>query len=372
MPAPLVRTLILIGLGVLALACTACGGGDTASDGDSGGGFDDPTFKRYANGSYTLGKGSLTLHYWSWDADDTRYEHHRVTISPASIEIFGQAISGSSTVTRIDNLTDGVVHDEDTDGPLHGYIVNSSVTISGQLQGYLWQLNFDFALGDDIQARYCPWDGQGTIDPISRQLTAGVIGGTSWRNGDADMVGGRLLGIDYKRLGNNSIVPGQVAVPLPNASGDWYQDGGWAGDFSAYLPSIGLDGDPLWGEDFDQLDLELDLDFSSGGDITGTAIFIDLVASSEAGAVDDVFEVDETFTVTGAVRGGMVVLLVASDIDDWSMTITIAPGGPIVADGADIEEATLGAGIAQPNAVWPAGECVVDMTHDSAVVKISN
>jgi len=154
--------------------------------------------------------------------------------------------------------------------------------------------------------------------------------------------------------------------------GDWYKYGGWAGELTAYLPAIGINGRPLW-DDYDQLTLDLDLAFSSLGDITGTADFVSLSEGSDPGVVDTVFAVDETFTVTGAVRGGMIVLLIASDVDDWRMRVTITPDDIVGADAAGvIDDVDLGYGIAQPDAVWPAGECDIDLVHDTVPAKIAN
>jgi len=94
MTTPLVRALALIALGLAVLLCTACGAGDTGDDGSVDDGFDNSTFKRYANGRYTLQStsGELDLHYWRYDGDDKEYKQYVVTITAPAVDVLGQAV----------------------------------------------------------------------------------------------------------------------------------------------------------------------------------------------------------------------------------------------------------------------------------------
>ena len=354
----------------LAVVCTACGGGGSGSedDGPVVGGFDDPTIKRVADGRYALGSSTFSLSYFRYDGS-SQYKEYSIKLAAATdLDVSGRSLSGTSTVVEIANVTDGIVHTSGGQGVLEGYVVGESVAIRGNLAGYVWQLNFDFALGEDMQAHLVPYDGNATINAGTGLLTAGSLTGMCWRNGDADQVGVTVGTIPFSRTGNNLGASSLVGVPLPTASGDWYADGTWTGPLYAYLPSMTLAGNPVWGGAYDEIEFDLDLTVSAGA-ISGTATFVVLTENGESGAVDGIFTADEEHTVSGSIQGGLMVFTVAALDDSWSMQVAVAPRDVLANSGAEIEDVDLRYGVAIPDATWPPGECEVTITAVPAVTK---
>lgn len=353
---------------LILLFCAACGGGGSGGSTDTTG-PSEPL--RWADGNYEIGDlGDFQIVYFAWDAVADDYEKVIITLDTLSVDIVDGAVGGSSSVLEVVAGSETV--NSGSPGPLDGIDYDEAVTISGKIDGYVWQLQFNFADGAVCAGRYGPYDGEGTLS--ADLLEGGSIAGSTWRDGDVNLSGAVHGGISVARIGAAASTPGSKSVPLPSGSGVWLKDGAWEDDSTQvhmYIPAVDAGGDTRWGGYYDTVQFDMNLEIVSGV-ISGTATVDYLSLDSDSSAIPtSVIAEGDVFDFSGTVSGAWLRGTMTSQSKDLEFSFFLAPNRINTTDGDTITDIEFGYGVVSASRIWPPGEMDMDVYRTGVLTEVA-